>query len=360
MIELPDFTEKKGESMKSFKNWMKKGIALGAAFAMTVTVLPVSDIVNAAGPEDASARAEDGLRLWYDFESLKSGTVITDLSGNGYGGVIRPTGSQVTTADVNIYGTDYTAYDFNGGQPSAENTYVELPGGVFNELEDMTVSCWVYMDASGGMYQRIWDFGFQDGEGNFNTTSYMYLIADGANQGHTGYTAAITDSGWSNEKGPEKGTALETNKWIFTTVTFDGSEKEMSLYEDGVLIGTTKTDADLSILKGANNAVIGFGQFRNDILQGQVADFKIYEYAMTAEEVADQFNIPDEDKVSRDKEWLDLGDVSAVIDNLTLPTKGAAGSDISQPDVVGGRVRSKRFTVVFHYQFIPVGIYTDE
>ena len=95
------------------------------------------------------------------------------------------------------------------------------------------------------------------------------------------------------------------------------------------LIGTTKTDADLSILKGANNAVIGFGQFRNDILQGQVADFKIYEYAMTAEEVADQFNIPDEDKVSRDKEWLDLGDVSAVIDNLTLPTKGAAGSDIS-------------------------------
>ena len=48
MIELPDFTEKKGESMKSFKNWMKKGIALGAAFAMTVTVLPVSDIVNAA------------------------------------------------------------------------------------------------------------------------------------------------------------------------------------------------------------------------------------------------------------------------------------------------------------------------
>ena len=33
--------------------------------------------------------------------------------------------------------------------------------------------------------------------------------------------------------------------------------------------------------------------------------------------------------VAKDKEWLDLGDLSAVIDNLTLPTKGAAGSDIS-------------------------------
>ena len=78
------------------------------------------------------------------------------------------------------------------------------------------------------------------------------------------------------------------NRW-----TFDGSEKEMSLYEDGVLIGTTKTDADLSILEGADNAVIGYGQFKNDILQGQVADFKIYDYAMTADEVADQFAIPD-------------------------------------------------------------------
>ena len=92
----------------------------------------------------------------------------------------------------------------------------------------------------------------------------MYLIADGANTGHVGYTAAITDSGWGNEKGPEKQQALETGKWIFTTVTFDGSEKEMSLYEDGVLIGTTKTDANLSILEDADNALIGYGQFKND------------------------------------------------------------------------------------------------
>ena len=89
----------------------------------------------------------------------------------------------------------------------------------------------------GGSYQRIWDFGFK-AEENFNTTSYMYLIADGSNEGHRGYTAALTNRGWSEEKGPQKGTALESGEWIFTTVTFDGSEKEMSLYEDGVLIGT--------------------------------------------------------------------------------------------------------------------------
>lgn len=324
--------------MKRFKNFTKKGIALGAALAMTVSVLPLSGIVQASGPDEGDARAEDGLVLWYDFSSLASGTIVKDMSDSGKDGVIRPTGSQVTTSVENIYGTDYNAYNFQGGQPSAVNTYVELPTGVFNGLEDMTVSCWVNMDYSVNSYQRIWDFGFKADENNFNTTSYMYLIADGANSGHVGYTAAITDSGWGNEKGPQKGTPLETGKWIFTTVTFDGSEKEMSLYEDGVLIGTEKTDADLTILQGADNALIGYGQFKNNILQGKVADFKIYNYAMTADQVADEFNIPDDQKVARDKAWLDLGDVSAVTDNLTLPTKGAAGSDItwtsSEPSVI--------------------------
>ena len=315
--------------MKRVKSLIRKGIAFGAAFAMTATALPLSNVAMAAGEDD-------GLVLWYDFSNL-DGTIVNDSSGNGRAGVVRPTGSQVTTSDVNIYGTDYTAYSFQGGQPSATNTYVELPTGVFNGLEDMTVSCWVNMSEATG-YQRIWDFGFKGDGSNFNTTSYMYLIPDGWNAGHTGYTAAITNSGWGDEKGPEKGEALETDKWIFTTVTFDGSEKSMSLYEDGVLIGTEKTDVDLSVLEGADNALIGYGQHKNDIFSGMIADFKIYDYAMTAEQVADEFNIPDDQKVARDKEWLDLGDVSAVIDNLTLPIKGAAGSDISwessNPDVI--------------------------
>lgn len=315
--------------MRKLKTILRKGAALGAVCAMTLTSLPMQSVAAAEQDGAAPQAEEDGLVLWYDFESLKSGTIVNDMSGNGYAGVVRPTGSQVTTADVNIYGTDYTAYDFQGGKPSDTNTYVELPAGVFNGLEDMTVSCWVNMDVSSGNYQRIWDFGFKQDDGNFNTTSYMYLIADGNNDGHKGYTAAITDSGWGKEKGPEKQQPLETGKWIFTTVTFDGSEKEMSLYEDGVLIGTTKTDADLSILTDADNALIGYGQFMNDIMDGRVADFKIYDYAMTAEQVAEKFNIPDEEKVAKDKEWLDLGDLSAVIEDLTLPTAGAAGSDIT-------------------------------
>ena len=305
--------------MKRFKKWAKKGLALGAVVAMTATSIPMTGLnAEAAGKMGGKAEVEDGLVLHYNFESLKSGTIVNDLSGNGRAGVIRPTGSQVTTEDVNIYGADQTAYKMQGGQPSNTNTYVELPSGVFNGLEDMTVSCWVNMKYANASYQRIWDFGFKDEKDQFNTSTYMYLLADGNNEGHKGYTAALTNSGWGDEKGPEKGKPLATDQWIFTTVTFDGSEKEMSLYEDGVLIGTEKTQADLSVLKDANNALIGYGQFKNDILNGMVADFKIYDYAMTKEQVADKFEVPDDEKVKRDKEWLDLGDVSAVTSDLTL------------------------------------------
>lgn len=318
--------------MKRAKKILGKGIALGSIATLTLTSVPAWTL-QAAEPQTTEPQIEDSknLILWYDFTSLDSGTIVDDMSGHGKNGVVRPEGSGVTTEDVNIYGTDYTAYKMNGGQPSSTNSYVEMPTGILNGLEDTTISCWVYLDESGGRYQRIWDIGS-------DTQSYMYLIADGANQGHTGYTSALTNRGWGEEKGPQKGTPLETGKWIFTTVTFDGSEKEMSLYEDGKLIGTQKTDADLSAVQNTTQNWIGYGQFKNDILDGMVADFKIYDYAMTAEEVSDEFNIPDDQKVAKDKEWLDLGDVSAVTEDLTLPVKGAAGSDISwtssNPDVI--------------------------
>ena len=226
------------------------------------------------------------------------------------------------TQQVSILGQDYTAFVMNGGDPDETHPYVEMPSGIMNGLEDTTISCWVNMKDDSTGYQRIWDLGS-------DTTSYMYLIANGYNTGHQGYTAALTNSGWSKEKGPEKGTALQKDEWILTTVTFDGSEKEMSLYEDGKLIGTEKTDADLSVLADSTQNWIGYGQFKNQIFNGLVADFKIYDYAMSADEVAATYNISDEDRVARDKKSLSLGDTSAVTDDMVLPGKGETGSDIT-------------------------------
>lgn len=305
--------------MKRLKKTGKKCVAWSIVAVMAATVVPPGMLVKAAEPEDETG---GNLVLQYDFESLKTGTIVNDTSGNGHAGVVRPTGSGVETQQVSILGQDYTAFVMNGGDPDETHPYVEMPSGIMNGLEDTTISCWVNMKDDSTGYQRIWDLGS-------DTTSYMYLIANGYNTGHQGYTAALTNSGWSKEKGPEKGTALQKDEWILTTVTFDGSEKEMSLYEDGKLIGTEKTDADLSVLADSTQNWIGYGQFKNQIFNGLVADFKIYDYAMSADEVAATYNISDEDRVACDKKSLSLGDTSAVTDDMVLPGKGETGSDIT-------------------------------
>lgn len=305
--------------MNRLKKTGKKCVAWSIVAVMAATVVPPGMLVKAAEPEDETG---GNLVLQYDFESLKTGTIVNDTSGNGHAGVVRPTGSGVETQQVSILGQDYTAFVMNGGDPDETHPYVEMPSGIMNGLEDTTISCWVNMKDDSTGYQRIWDLGS-------DTTSYMYLIANGYNTGHQGYTAALTNSGWSKEKGPEKGTALQKDEWILTTVTFDGSEKEMSLYEDGKLIGTEKTDADLSVLADSTQNWIGYGQFKNQIFNGLVADFKIYDYAMSADEVAATYNISDEDRVARDKKSLSLGDTSAVTDDMVLPGKGETGSDIT-------------------------------
>ena len=171
------------------KTWTRIGTWLVSA-SMLVGMVPT--YVLAAQLPQAEPRADEGLVLHYDFESLKTGTIVNDVSGNGKSGEVMPRGSGVETKEVEIFGETQTAIVLQGGQPGTGHNYVEMPAGVLNGLDSVTISCWVYVNQSSG-YARIWDIGH-------NTTSYMYLLDSGYNTGHTGYTAALTNSGWGNER----------------------------------------------------------------------------------------------------------------------------------------------------------------
>lgn len=56
-----------------------------------------------ADASEPDAQAEEGLVLYYDFESLKNGTIINDQSGTGKAGVVRPTGSQAHGRGCSLY-----------------------------------------------------------------------------------------------------------------------------------------------------------------------------------------------------------------------------------------------------------------
>lgn len=284
-----------------------------------------TDERSAAKQQDADT--EQGKIVYYDFQSYDS-TIINDASGNGKAGVVRnydAGGFQII--DTNIYGKDVKALSLPGG---SDGGYLELPVGLLDGEESVTISTWVKLLTDTG-YQRIWDLGS-------GTSSYMYLLSDGANDGFKGYSAAITTGGWSTEKGVSKGSNVDKNRWVLTTVVLDGTQ--MSLYENGSLVETKDTGISLQDMGHTSRNFIGYGQFGDDPTNAQFAEFEIYNYAMTADQVAGMYDVDDTGIVKGDAAALTLGDLSAVTADLSLPAEGENGSVIewtsSDPAVITG------------------------
>lgn len=265
--------------------------------------------------------AGDDTIVSYDFTKYDS-TIINDNSGHGKAAVMRnydKGGFKIV--DANIFGRDVKALSLPGG---SDGGYLEFPVGIIAGRDAVTISMWVRLKTDTG-YQRIWDFG------NGDTTSYMYLLSNGGNDNHKGYSNGITRSGWSKEEGVESGTDndIAKNRWVLTTVTFDG--KKTTLYANGKKIGSKDTSVSINDLGKLTKCYIGYGQFGDAPTNGEFADVAIYGHAISDDEAAALFDMKDSDYTAGDKASLNIEriDVSAVTDNFELPLKGENGSDIA-------------------------------
>ena len=334
------------------KNKMQMLSLLLAGTMVSTTVLPPASVLAAEengivaeegieGPENEPAQEEQGdaaaygLELseeegisvqaettrkqivHYDFQEVNS-TIVKDESQDGTrAGVIRNMDKGGTEiVDANIYGTDVRALSLPGGE---EGGYLELPTGIFNNMESATINCWVNLPTDKA-YQRIWDFGS-------DTNKYLYLLSDGANDGAKGYATAITVNGWGEEQAAQKEEGIEKNKWVLTTVVLDGANHTLTLYENGQMVAQREgLTAGLEDLAESTQNYIGRGQFSDPATRGLFADFSIYNYAMDENEVNGLFDVTDEGIVSADLAAIDLGDLSQITEDLTLPETGANGS----------------------------------
>lgn len=291
----------------------KKCLSVLLSAAMTVgSCLPGMSVLATEGAQPKG----EGKIVYYNFKEYDS-TIINDASGNGKAGVVRnydAGGFQVV--DANIYGKEVKALSLPGGE---DGGYLELPVGILEGQDSVTISSWVKLNTDTG-YQRIWDFGN-------DTTSYMYLLSDGGNEGFEGYASAITTGGWGQEQGVSKGTNVDKNRWVLTTVVMDGSE--MTLYANGEKIGEKDTGVSVSDLGKTAKNYIGYGQFGDNPTNAQYAEFEIYNYAMTDQQIAAMYDVDDRGIVAGDAASLELGDLEAVLSDLELPAVGENGSEIS-------------------------------
>jgi hypothetical protein len=227
------------------------------------TVVPDDAAANRdeAGAVDGSSDAGLQPILHYKFDEA-SGDVAGDASGNARTGTVIGTHTWVAGHTGNALSLD------------GVSAFVVLPVGVVSALTEATIATWVQVDAS-RTWQRIVDFGN-------NTTVYVFLTSTSS----TGkIQLAITTNSNPGQQLLNGINELPLSTWKHVAVVLDG--QTASLYVDGALESTSAITLRLKDLGTTANNWLGRSQYMQDpYFMGALDDFRIYDRALTAMEVA--------------------------------------------------------------------------
>ena len=202
-----------------------------------------------------------GLVSYLNFNET-GGTTASDSTGNGWNGTL-------------VNGATFVAgYSSNAvSLSSASSQHVTMPAGVVASLTNFTVAAWVKLN-SVATWNRIFDFGT-------GTTVYMFLSP----QGGSGVVRfAITTGGGGGEEQINGTSALPTGSWHHVAVTLLNDWGV--LYVDGAPVGTNIVTLNPSSLGSTTNNYIGKSQYPDPYLNGLVDEFRIYNGALSASDIA--------------------------------------------------------------------------
>ncbi|MBN2588533.1 MAG: carbohydrate-binding protein [Sedimentisphaerales bacterium] len=189
------------------------------------------------------------------------GTFASDSTGNNWNGTL------VNDAKW-ISGKFGNAVDLDGS-----NDYISLPAGVVDGLTNFTISTWINIDSSSD-WTRVFDFGN-------NTDVYMCLTPQSGGNGPIRFTIKNGDI----RDQIDGSTAIPTNIWSHIAVTYNGGTG--ILYVDGTEVGrNSNMTLNPDSLGITTQNYIGKSQYSDPYLDGLVDDFRIYENALGASEIA--------------------------------------------------------------------------
>jgi hypothetical protein len=210
------------------------------------------------------------LRHRYDFEG--EGETLVDLVGDADGTLINTT--LTDTGNLALAG-------------GATEQYVVLPSGIISALgPSATIEAWVSWTGAGGSWQRIFDFGSSDAGPGVQGNGATYLFLTPSNGTDFNLRTAITNAGLGAETFVTSGAPLPVPEQVHVAVVVDGAAQTLSLYLQGVLLGTQATGIiTLARLNDIDN-YIGRSQWTFDEeFQGVYDEFRIYSAALTRQQI---------------------------------------------------------------------------
>ncbi|WP_160675467.1 family 43 glycosylhydrolase [Clostridium sp. C8-1-8] len=230
-------------------------------FSGTVLVKAATNEETAVNSNISSEdNLKNGLKLYYTFEGSKN-NVISDVSGN------NNLGTLVGSASVSDDGKFGKGLNLDG------NGYVKLPSNVLDDLNEITISTWIKYSSNSSDWERVFDLGK-------DTNNFFFL----SKNRHIGINA--------NSSPQDLGQVGQqvNDQWINIAVTL--SNNTLIYYENGTEV-SRKNDVTNkpSDLKNAVESYIGKSKFTDPYLHAKLDEFRIYNRALSKEEVASLSNV---------------------------------------------------------------------
>ncbi len=214
---------------------------------------------------------KQGLAHRYSFGGR--GTEVTDTQGGAHGRMIGTT----------LSGTGVATLSAGGEQ------YVELPSGRLSELWNATLEGW-FVWGGDQTWTRLFDFGnTQEGVAGEPGTGYSFVMFTVNNADAQPYAAfSVGDS--ATEVSCAANDSLVPGVLHHMALSLDVDNATLTLFIDGMLSCAIALPFELSQIDDVN-AWLGRSQFEtDDTFSGSIDEFRIYDIALTRQQVAFSFS----------------------------------------------------------------------
>lgn len=251
----------------------RKSAAIVAAAATMVAIGAVSS-------HTASVAAEGPAPLiHYSFDSASSGTV-SDLSGNGYDGVIKQTGATVANGLLTL-----------PGGANATAGYLQIPADGLVGKQQVTVSTWL-TGRSGAANTAAAFIGAPVASGASYSSAYWLLNPTNP----SGYVKSVltntvsASAPWGTEVGAgatnaaTSGIKTPSGLSLYTTV-IDGVAGTMTTYVNGAQISSVSISRNVSSFGSNLVSYLGRSTYNDVGWAGDVDDYAVYGSALSSSDV---------------------------------------------------------------------------
>lgn len=256
---------------KTMTRVFQKG-CLRRQMAAALSAVMLAGLCSMGGGTIANAQEaavpKDGLIADYSF---------TQAPADGKTVANKAAGSSIGDAVVQNEGTgkwEDSALVLSGEGKSAnpKGTWVSLPNDILKGKESATISIEVKPDAS-----IISQFHFMWVIGNSGTNTYWFAETK---------TPRSAIKYANSEKNASGSGGLTGNQWYSITATIDAKTHTSTYYVNGVKVGEGKEDSlSLAQVSDQSRNTIGRAPFDDPMFKGAVSTFRVYDRALSAEEV---------------------------------------------------------------------------